>query len=64
MANITETLVDVGTVVVDNRCGVTAKVIDVNYDGLRGSDGYGVVVEYSDDPESWVSTGTDYFDTI
>lgn len=51
----------VGDRVIDHRYGVAATVIYTDYDGPKGCDGYGIVVEYDDDTDSYVSTGTDYF---
>lgn len=51
----------VGDRVIDHRYGVWATVVAIDYAAPRGVDGYGIVVEYDDDPDSWVSTGTDYF---
>ena len=47
--------------VVDTRTSTPATVVDTHYIGRRGSDGYGIVVEYDDEPGVPVSTGTDYF---
>lgn len=50
----------------DTRHNVTATVMQDVYDDGEGpgGDGYGVVVEYDDEPGTAVSTGTDYFEKI
>lgn len=49
-----------GDRVIDYRTNDKATVLyDVT--GPRGGDGYGVIVEYDDEPGTSVSTGTDYF---
>jgi hypothetical protein len=49
-----------GDRVVDVRYG-TAAVVKYLDRSLRGGDGYGLVVAYDDEPETPVSTGSDYF---
>lgn len=55
-----------GERVVDTRHAVAATVLQDVYDDGDGpsGDGYGVVVEYDDEPGTAVSTGTDYFERV
>ncbi len=52
-----------GAHVVDVRTGDFATVVLIDYNDDPGADGYGIVVEYDDEPGIPVSTGSDYFRT-
>lgn len=55
-----------GTRVRDTRDSAMATVLQDVYDAGEGpgGDGWGVVVEYDDEPGTAVSTGTDYFEAV
>jgi len=49
-----------GQRVIDRRTGEKATVL-ATIKGAKGSDGYGLAIVYDSEPDTAVSTGTDYF---